>query len=164
VQFVRVDTAAPVKPGEWSAVRKEIDDSIGAAISERGIGKKWMYGSDVVRLSKRNAVYVNDPYTLGAGGLRTRPLKAEEQAPRTLIDNMRSIIALGDARYALVPVELVFTKEGSAAHAVLRLVMLDGRAGQVVWFGDMKVDPGKAFNSAAIGTMAQQVADLVAGR
>jgi hypothetical protein len=164
VQFLRADNGAPVSTVDWTTFRKELDDSIGTAIAERGVGKKWAYAADVARMAKRNAGYVSDPYTLGAGSLRTRPLKPEEQAPRTVIDNMRSLIALGDSRYALVPVELAFARKDSAWVANLRLVLLDGRAGQVVWFVDLPMEVGSAFGSAGAGALAQRVADLVASR
>jgi hypothetical protein len=164
VQFLRTDTAGPVKAADWAILRRELDDSIGVAIAERGIGRKWAYAADVARMAKRNAGYVSDPYTLGAGGLRMRTLKAEEQAPRTMIDNMRSLIALGDARYALVPVELAFAKQGNEWRGVLRLLMVDGRVGQLTWFADLPVETGASFGSAAIGVLAQRIADLVVAR
>jgi hypothetical protein len=165
IQFLRADSVSPVKALDWESVRKEVDDSIGAAIAERGIGKKWMYAPDVARGAKRNAGYVGDPYALGGGSLRApRAMKPQEQAPRVLIDNMRSHIALGDARYALLPLELAFAKRGTESRTQLRVVLLDGRVGQVVWYADLSVDTGGAFGSAAIGTLAQRVADIVAAR
>jgi hypothetical protein len=91
-------------------------------------------------------------------------LKPEEQVQRMLIDNMRSLIAIGDARLALVPVELAVSKRGPEVRALLRLVMLDGRVGQVVWYTDLGVEVGSAFGSAEIGVLAQRVADLVSAR
>jgi hypothetical protein len=164
VQLVRADTSAPLAAADWSTLRKEIDDSIGAAIAERGVGKKWAYGPDIALMAKRNTGYVSDPYTLGAGSLRNRALKPEEQAPRLLIDNMRSLIALGDARFALVPVEIALSKRGPEVRALLRLVLLDGRGGTVVWFTDLAVETGQTFGSAGVGILAQRVADLVAAR
>ena len=164
VQFLRGDTAAPVQMAQWAAIRRELDDSIGAALSDRGLGKKWAYAADIERLAKRNTGYVSDPYALGAGSLRSRQIKPEDQAPMILVNNLRSLIAIGDARYALVPVELSFSGSGADARAVLRLVMLDGRLGQFVWFGDLAALAGTGFASAQIGELAQRVADLVARR
>jgi hypothetical protein len=165
VQFLRADSASPVKNTDWPDVRKELDDSIGTAIAERGIGKKWAYASDIVRLSKRNAGYVTDPYTLGSGSLRPpRALKPDDQAPRILIDNLRSHIALGDARYALVPVELAFAKRGPETGATMRFVLIDGRVGQIVWYADVLIPSQGPFSSAAMGAVGQRVADLVAAR
>lgn len=164
VQFLHADSASPVHPAEWAGVRKELDDSIGVALAERGLGKKWAYAADFERMARRNAGYVSDPYTLGAGGLRGRALKPGEQAPMIVISNLRSLIALGDSRYALVPVELGFSGLGADAHVVLRLVVLDGRAGQTVWYTDLAMPGAAKFGSAEIGALAQRVADLVIAR
>lgn len=164
VQFLRVDSTAPVKPQNWASVRRELDDSIGVAIAERGIGKKWAYAADIERMAKRNAVYVSDPSSLGAGGLRNRALKAGEPAPPVLINNLRPMIALGDSRFSLIPVELGFAGSGVERHAVLRLVLLDGRVGQIVWYADLPGVASASFGSADIGALAQRIADLVVSR
>jgi len=164
VQFFRADSAAPVRAPDWARVRKELDDSLGAAIAERGIGRKWAYAADIDRMARRNATYANDPYALGAGGLRGRALKPEDKLSPVLVGNLRALIALGDSRFALIPVELSFARSGAESRATLRLVLVDGRAGQVVWAGDVAGDAGAAFSAAGVGALAQRVADLVAGR
>ncbi len=164
VQFLRADSAAPLHAAQWAAVRLELDDSIGVALAERGLGKKWAYAADLARLAKRNVGYVSDPYTLGAGGLRGRALKPGEQAPSVVLNNLRSLIAIGDSRYALVPVELAFTGRGADARMALRVVVLDGRGGEVVWYSDLMAVAPAQFGSAEIGALAQRVADLVIAR
>lgn len=164
VQFLHADSTSPVQPARWATVRKELDDSIGVTLAERGLGKKWAYAADLERMARRNAGYVSDPSTLGAGGLRNRALKIGEPAPPIVISNLRSLIALGDSRYALVPVELGFGGAGADARVVLRLVVLDGRVGQVVWYTDLAAPGNGKFGSAEIGDLAQRVADLVIAR
>ena len=164
VQLLRADTTAPVHGPDWARVRKELDDSLGAAIAERGIGRKWAYAADIDRMARRNATYASDPYSLGTGGLRERLLKPEDKLSAVLVGNLRTLIALGDSRFALIPVELSFARSGAESRATLRLVLVDGRAGQVVWAGDVVGEPGAAFGAASVGALAQRVADLVAGR
>lgn len=164
IQTLRSDSTAPVKAAEWAAVRKEFDDSVGAAIAERGIGKTWTYAPDLVRMAKRNMGYASDPYALGVTGLRNRQLKIDDPVPALVVNNLRSLIALGDARYALVPIELAFVRNGGDVRPVVRLVMIDGRMGRISWSGDLAGAPSATFTSAAIGAFAQRVADLVAPR
>lgn len=164
VQFLRADSAAPIHAAQWDRVRHELDDSIGTAIAERGVGKKWSYAADIARMAKRNSDYVSDPYTLGATSLRTGPIKAGDQAPSILITNMRSLIALGDSRFAVVPVELTFERRGADARAVLRLLLIDGRSGQISWYADINSPVSGSFASAEIGALAGRVADLVIRR
>ncbi len=161
VQFLRADSAGPVRVATWAAVRRELDDSIGVTLAERGLGRNWAYATDIERMAKRNTAYVSDPFTLGAGSLRARPLRPEDQAPMILVNNLRSLIALGDSRYAIIPVELSFARRGADSSAVLRLVMLDGRSGKIVWFADVTSPAGNAFGSGEIGALSRRVADLV---
>ena len=164
VQFLRADSTSPVKSAEWAAMRKALDDSIGAAIAERGVGRKWAYAADIAKMAKRNSDYASDPYALGARGLLNPQLKAGDPAPSIVVNNMRSLIALGDSRFAVVPVELWFAKRGAETRPVLRIVLVDGRVGQVVWFTDVAGAPGTNFASPELGALAQRVADLVAAR
>ena len=164
VQFFRADSASPVKPAAWATLRKELDDSIGVAIAARGIGKKWAYAADIVRLSKRNSEYVSDPYSLGAAGFRNPKKKVGDPAPSAVVNNMRSLIALGDSRFALIPVDFWFSNKGGVIRPVVHIVLVDGRAGQIVWFADVPGDPGTKFSSAEVGAFAQRIADLVAVR
>lgn len=166
IQYGRADTGA-VAAFDWAAVRKAIDDSVGAAIADRGIGKKWAYAGDLVRVAKRNAVYANDPAAVGVGPLRTRALKPDDKMPPVALDNMRTLVALTDTRYALLPVELLVAHRGTDARAIVRLLLVDVRGGDILWYADL---PGPIFKAGTpwgaegIGALAQQVADLVVPR
>lgn len=164
IQTLRSDSTLPVKASDWAAVRKEFDDSVAAAIAERGIGKTWTYAPDIARMAKRNMGYASDPYALGVTGLRNRQLKIDDPVPPIVVSNLRSLIALGDARYALVPVELAFVRKGTEVRPVVRLAMIDGRMGRISWYGDLVGAPSATFTSADIGAFAQRVADIVAPR
>jgi hypothetical protein len=161
VQFLLSDTGAIVTPAGWGAFRKELDDSIGAEIAGRGIGKGWGYAADVVRSSKRNALYSGDPYALGAQQLRGVVPKPEDKIPQVLAGNIRTIIALGDARYVLLPIEVRVEKKGALQRAVLRLTLIDGRLGQYVWLGDVASEAATALTPVIVGSLAARVADLV---
>jgi hypothetical protein len=153
VQLWRADTAGWSRSVEWARERLALDSAISAALQERGLGRRWAYSEDVVRSARRNVTYATDPYALGAGRWRTTPPKGGEALPPTLADNLRPLTALGDTRYALIPVEL--RAEGEAV--VLRLVLADTRSRVVVWAGDL-LSPGGPRYAAAL---AERVADLV---
>jgi hypothetical protein len=162
VQLLRADTGSLVTPARWSAFRLELDDSIGSAIAERGVGKKWAYAADVARAAKRNAAYVGDPYSLGVQPLRNAIYKGGDKIPDVFGSNLRSQIALGDTRFALVPVELIFVRKGAEQRGVLRLALVDGRGGLFVWVGDVASDPATFLTPALVASLAARVADLVA--
>lgn len=163
VQLMRADSAGWLDGARWGAFRKELDDSIGSAISERGLGKKWAYAADVVRSAKRNASYTSDPSSLGAQAMRGLPIKTGDKLPTLFNSNLRALIALGDTRYALVPIELAFfsIKNSNARRAALRLAFVDGRGGVYVWVGDVWSDPMTSVGPDLIKSLAARVADLV---
>lgn len=137
----------------WATTRLALDSAIAAVLQERGLGRKWAYAGDVVRSAKRNPTYAVDPFALGVTRLRGVELKSGAEVPQLLADNLRTVTALGDTRFALVPVELRVQGES----VVLRLVMVDTRTRNLVWAGDL-LAPGGA---AMIAGLATRVADLI---
>jgi hypothetical protein len=161
VQLFRADTAAHADAARWEAFRRELDDSIGTTIAGRGVGKTWSYAADVVRSAKRNAAYVSDPYALGVQPLRNAVYKPGEKIPQLLAANLRSLIALGDTRYALIPVEIALVRRGNEQRAILRLILVDGRAGEFLWVGDVISDPATSLDRTVVSSLSARVADLV---
>jgi hypothetical protein len=164
VQLLRGDSLSWIQPSGWTAFRKELDDSVASAISERGIGKRWAYSADVIRQAKRNAGYVGDPYSIGAQPLRGQNYRPGDHIPPLMVSNLRPMIALADARYALLPVEIVFQRDGLRQRAVLRLALVDGRTGQFGWVGEVASDPATDYSPSILSMIAARVADLVVAR
>jgi hypothetical protein len=153
VQLFRADTAGWSRGVNWGSLRVTLDSLIGEELRARGLGSRWAYARDVVRSARRNPTYATDPYALGVGRWRSTPPKAEEAVPPVVADNLRPLTALGDTRYALIPVEL----RGQGSDAVLRLVLADTRARSVVWAGDLLI----TGSADLAGDIARRVADLV---
>lgn len=153
VQAWRADSIGWSKAVNWAETRLALDSAITAELLDRGLGKKWAYATDVVRTAKRNPTYASDPYTLGVGRLRSVEIKADTPVPAGFADNLRTITALGDTRYALVPVELRAAGEG----VVLRILLVDTRSRSLVWGGDLE-SPGGA---TMIAELATRVANLI---
>jgi hypothetical protein len=164
VQLWRGDSLSWIQPSGWTAFRKELDDSVASAISERGIGKGWAYPADVIRQAKRNAGYVGDPYSIGAQPLRGQNYRPSDHIPPLMASNLRAMIALADARYALIPVEVVFQRDGERQRVVLRLALVDGRTGRFDWVGEAPSDPATVYSASILSAIAARVADLVIAR
>ncbi len=164
VQLLSSDSGAFVDASTWGAFRNELDDSIGSTIAARGIGNGWWYSADVARAARRNAPYTGDPYTLGAQTVRNALLRPEDVLPTLLAGNIRTFIAIGNARYALLPIELRFERQGALQRAVLRLVVIDGRKAQFLWVGEVASEPGASLTPAIVRSLAARVADLVAAQ
>lgn len=152
-QLWHADSAGWSRGVSWATTRLELDSAIAAVLQERGLARKWAYAADVVRSAKRNPTYASDPYALGVTRLRGGELKSGTEVPQLLADNLRTVTALGDTRFALIPVELRAQGEG----VVLRLVMVDTRTRNLVWAGDL-LAPGGA---QMIARLATRVADLI---
>lgn len=153
VQLFRADTTGWSKGVTFTILRAELDSAIGDVMRERGMGSRWAYAADVVRAARRNPTYSTDPFALGVGRWRSLPPKIGEDLATLIAENLRPIAALGDTRYALIPVELRIDGES----ALLRLVLVDARIRQVIWVGDIGVSAGRDFATPLAG----RIADLI---
>lgn len=161
VQLMRADSGAWVNIHDWEKFRHELDDSIGSIISARGVGHAWKYASDVARIAKRNPDYVNDPYSMGVQPMRAVLYKIGDPLPDPFVSNLRTLIALADTRYALVPIEVWFVRRGPQQIAVMKLALADGQGGTIVWLGEVGTDPATTMPPDLINTLATRVANLI---
>ncbi|HEV8409316.1 MAG TPA: hypothetical protein VGQ30_02325 [Gemmatimonadaceae bacterium] len=161
VQLMRADSGAWIDASKWEKFRRELDDSIGSMIANRGVGKTWKYASDVVRIAKRNPDYVNDPYAMGVQSMRSVKYKIGDPIPDLFNNNLRLLIGIADTRYVLLPVEVYFAKKGPQQIAVMKLALVDGRGDAFVWLGEVGTDPATEMSPALINSLASRIADLV---
>ena len=148
------------RPREFLAT---VDDEIAFALGERGFRTNWVFADALARSARRNATYAADPYALAAEGLRPlarRP--ADGQINEPLASQVRSLVALHDARYALFPVELRFEKVEAAGRAVVRVALIDARLSRVRWMRDVASDTASALSPAMAASVADRLADLIA--
>ena len=164
VHYIRPDTLG------WSsritqprATLAALDSAIERALSERGFRTDWTYPPAVARSAKRNFGYVTDPYSLAAERLRFGVRPNDGQVAEPLASQLRSIVAVTDARYALFPVELRFERlTDGRARPVLRIALLDARGASVRWLGDVRGAAGMEMSPATLESLAFAMADLVA--
>jgi hypothetical protein len=160
-QVLRADSGAWIGPMQWEKFRHELDDSIGSIIAARGIGKTWKYASDVARIAKRNPDYVNDPYSMGVQPMLAAMFKINDPLPISFSSNLRTIIALAGARYALVPMQVWFVTRNGLQIAAVKLALADGQGGTIVWLGDVGTDPATTMPPDLINTLATRIANLI---
>jgi hypothetical protein len=164
VHYVRADTTGwSSRIGEPRATLAALDSAIERALAERGFRTDWTYPPALARSAKRNAGYVSDPYSLAAERLRVGARPTDGQVLEPLASQLRSIVAVTDARYALFPVELRFEPLADhQARPVLRVVLLDARGASVRWMGDVRGAAGTDINATTLESVAFALADLVA--
>lgn len=139
-----------------------LDDEIAFALTQRGLKGRWTMAPDLIRAVARNQGYAPDPRLLGAGDIRSGQKPAEWQLREPLASQLRSLIALTDARYVLFPVEMRLTGSNGAGHAMLHLVIIDVRRSQVQWSGDLAGAQKTKFSPAIAADLASRLADLIA--
>ncbi|MEO8563152.1 MAG: hypothetical protein ABI601_13800 [bacterium] len=141
---------------------KSLDDEIAYALGERGLKTQWVWPADLLKSMRGNPTYAIDPYTLAADPLRNPDMNAGAKLSDPLATQLRTMIALQDARAVMLPVELRFEKDRSGQGiAVLRLAVLDGRLGEVRYVSDVRSDPSPTFSRGLLASVANKVADLV---
>lgn len=141
-----------------------LDDEITFALGERGLGTQWKFAADVARSVARNSSYAPDPHALAANQLRSgRAAKSDAwQLSEPLASQIRSLVALTDARYVMLPVEVRLTGDRSTGRAILHVVVIDARRSQVQWAGDVTGMQATKFSPAIAADLASRLADLVA--
>lgn len=153
VQFWRADTTGWSTSADGNALKAAIDSAIAQEFRDRGMGGKWSFAGDVMRSARRNPTLRSDPSSLGAARWRNTPPVPGDQLPQLVADNLRVITALGDTRYALIPLEV----RGASGLATLRIVFADTRMRTIVWTADLMVNAPNGVAAA----LAVRVADLV---
>jgi hypothetical protein len=142
---------------------RTLDDAIGAELAARGLKSQWVFPADLARAAKRNPTYAVDPYALAAEPLRASNVAPETKLREPLASQIRTMIALHDARVVLLPVELRFEKDRTGQGiAVLRLALLDGRLSEVRWVGDVRSAPSATLSPDVVSSLAAHLGDLIA--
>ena len=141
---------------------KSLDDEIATALADRGLKTLWVYPADLVKSMRGNPGYAADPYALASDPLRNPNVQAGAKIGDPLVTQLRTMVALHDARAVLMPLELRFERDKSGQGiAILRLALIDGRLGEVRWIDDVRSDPSPAFSPALRASLARHLADLI---
>jgi hypothetical protein len=141
---------------------RALDTAIAAELAQRGLEKQWVYPADLARSVKASPTYAVDPYALAVEPLRSTSVAPGGKIGDPLVTQLRTMIALHDSRFVLLPVELRFERDKSGQGiAVLRAVLVDGRIGEVRWAGEASSEPAPTFSRALLASVASHFADLI---
>ncbi len=138
-----------------------LDDEIGFALGERGLSRKWTFANAISRVAHNNATMVADPHALSAESLR-EPVALEETLKEPLGSQIRSLLALENGRFVLLPVELRTESANGTGVAVLKLMLVDARLAKVKWIGEVRSERLGKFSPAIAASIASRLADLIA--
>jgi hypothetical protein len=138
-----------------------LDDEIGFALGERGLSRKWTFANAISRSARNNSSMVADPHALSAESLRGK-IAVEESLKDPLGTQIRSLLALENGRFILLPVELKTESSNGTGVAILRLVLIDGRLAKIKWIGEVRSERLRTFSPAIAASVASHLADLIA--
>ncbi len=159
VQFFRADSSVFAAPAA-AAMRAAFDSLLSEAMNEHGLGGMWATPAQVIRSAKRNAMYTGDPRNLGAFPVRYGVPK-EGVIPDPLASNLRRVVALHDARYVLVPVELHVDAGKSGGNLGVRLLLIDARLNAALWQADLSGESAAVYSPGLLQKLVTRVAELV---
>jgi len=112
------------------------DSVIGTLLPARAPEVTWVLPDELRRQARRSPTFATNPDQMGTAILRAERM---EIVPDPLRSELRALVAIADARFALAPAQLVFKRSitpGSppgTGTAELTVVIVDGRLGQVGW-------------------------------
>lgn len=153
---------------EWL---RSLDDEITKELGERGLRPAWVFPPDLVAAFERNRALSPDPHRLSPAPLQgISRLSGKERVPDPLASQLRTLVAVHDARYVLLPLEVSFEPAGAGeageagGRARLRLTLVDARTTELIWLGDVKSDAAPSLNPGVAVSLASRFADLIVAR
>jgi hypothetical protein len=141
-----------------------LDDSITSALSARGLGNTWTFAPAITAAARRNGGLVADPHVLATGSLRKLVKAGDDALNEPLPTQIRSLVALREGRYAILPAAVRFTGQTSATRGTLIVYLIDSRTARIAWSGEVPSDTSPRFSAAMAGSIAERLADLVVAR
>ena len=157
VQFYRGDTAFVKVPA--MAMRAAFDSLVSEQLEEHGLKGTWATPADVERMAKRNSMYSSDPRNLGAFPVRNG-VGRDAVIPDPLASNLRRLVALNDARYAFLPVELRAESGVGGGQLIVRLLLVDARLMKALFMVDLAGERAAAYSPALMQQLATRVVEL----
>lgn len=114
-----------------------LDEEIADAFRKRGVKNNWTFAGQIVESANRNAGLAGgDPRNLSAAGIRSvKP--GDTPLPEPLAGQIRGLVALTNARYTLLPLEVHLDVRNNERKGSVRLLLIDARTSRVAWADDV---------------------------
>lgn len=141
-----------------------LDDSIASALGSRGLGASWTFARAISAAAQRNTGLLPDPHALAVAGLRRLVKAGDDPLSEPLASQVRSLVSMTDARYAVLPATLALESAPSGARASLNVYLIDARTARIQWSGAVTSEVAASLSAAMAGSIAQRLADLVVAR
>lgn len=183
VVLVPLQSTAPLEDGSWPGMAHTEEDALRAmdaelefAFGERRSAEDWVLPSALEKMVRRNPTLGIKPERLAYSPLLV-PIEDRKYIPEPLHTELRTMAALYDTRYVVVPLRLTVEAEPTdearsgaevayaggdaiapAYRAWLLLAMVDVRRSDVLWLGEIAGDSGTSDAGSLLATLANEVA------
>jgi hypothetical protein len=187
VILVPVQSTLPLEDGSWPGMALTEEDALRAmdaelefAFGERRSAEDWVLPSDLRHTMERNPSLDIKPDRMAYSPLLV-PIEDRKYIPEPLHTELRTLAALYDTRYLVVPIRLSVETESTdaarsgsevaysggdavapARRAYLLAAMVDIRRSDVLWLGEFSGDPGAPDSGSLMATLANRVAEQLA--
>jgi hypothetical protein len=112
-----------------------LDEELTDAFRKRGVKDNWTFPRELIAAATRNAGLAGNPLGLSVAGIR-RWKAGDTPLPEPLASDIRSLVSLTSARYAIMPLETRIDASGGQRRGILHVLLIDSRTARVVWTGD----------------------------
>jgi hypothetical protein len=117
-----------------------LDEEITDQFRKRGVKNNWTFARQITESADRNGGLAGNPRELSAQGIR-RMKAGDTPLPEPLASEIRGLVALTSARFAVVPLEVHFDTRGGLSKASLRVLLIDARTARIAWTDDIEATP-----------------------
>jgi hypothetical protein len=145
-----------------------LDEEIADALRKRGVNSNWTFAREITQLADRNGGLAGDARQLSAQGIR-RISAGDTPLPEPLASQIRTLVALTSARFAMLPIETHLDTRNGERKGTLRMLLIDSRTARVLWAGDVDAavtrDPvvvGEAMTPYGFRLLARDLAARIA--
>lgn len=162
VQALRIpaEIGWPTMPASRPTLSR-LDSVVADTLRNRVGNQGWVYTDALLRAAANNPTYAADPRALAVNPLRSGALKIDDRLPEPLISQLRTMIALEEARLVLIPVDMTIERiSAGIGRPTVRLVLVDPRSASVRWIGQVVGPDSPAFTPDISATIAARIADL----
>ncbi len=124
-----------------------LDQELIDQFRKRGVRNNWVSASDLVEAAMRTGGIVNDPRQLNVQDIR-RIKAGDTPLGEPLGSDIRNLVALTNARYALLPLEVHVDNRNGIRKGTVRMLLIDSRTARVVWADDVQSQVSREPNAA----------------
>ncbi len=128
--------------GSWDIVPSAqgllpiLDEEIADAFHKRGVKSNWTFGQQITESAVRNGGLAGDPRELSAQVIR-RVKPGDTPLPEPLAGQIRGLVALTNARFVVLPLEVHIDVRDNERKGSVRLLLIDSRTARVTWADDV---------------------------